>query len=692
MKNYLGRFSLGGMKMKKVICFVLVLVVLFSVSSFAEEPVYFVDANLKAAVEAALGKTSPTPTDMLALTYLYASECGISDPTGLEYATNLTYLYLRANQISDISPLASLTNLNSLDLTYNQISDISPLAGLTNLSFLSLRTNQISDISPLTALTNLVGLDLSYNQISDINPLAGLTNLVGLLLYNNQISDISPLTSLTNLDRLWLYSNQISDISPLAGLTNLVELHLYYNQISDISPLAGLTDLVGLHLYGNQISDISPLAGLTNLMHLNLDNNQISNISPLAGLMNLWYINLSSNQISNISPLAGMANLHSLYLPYNQISDIRPLAGLTNLEALGLYHNQISDISPLAGLTGLWWLFLANNQIGDISPLAGLSNLVELHLYGNQISDISPLAGLTGLGWLLLANNQISDISDLSSRTNLYQLNLTQNPLNCPAYDVHIPLMETNNPGIYLTYDPRPAYCDYQPDIDVSPVVYDFGDVELEIYRSVLITISNTGNGDLTVESLAFASDSSLDFMLVPQELPAVIPPEGSIDVAVLFAPTTEELLTAVLEIGSNDYDEAVVQVSLWGLGVVIEVPPDEQIIQIIEFIETSVAEGTLEGVGPGKSAGNRLNALINMLESTSDLIVGGYYDDAYTHLVGVLKKCDGQVPPPDFVDGEAREELADKIMELMEDLVEENISTVYQFMSWKKKRDGKDV
>lgn len=523
--------------MKRAIYFVPLLMVLYSLASFAEEPVYFPDANLKAAVEAAVGKTSPTSTDMLGLTYFYASYSGISDLTGLEYATNLRYLYLSSNQISDISPLAGLTNL----------------------------------------------------------------------------------------DRLWLYFNQISDIDPLAGLTNLTYLNLDNNHMSDISPLAGLTNLVTLYLCSNQISDISSLAGLTNLTLLNLGGNQVSDISPLTGLTNLTY----------------------LFLSYNQISDISPLGALTNLERLGLYYNPISDISPLAGLKNLGGLFLGDNQISDIRPLAGLTNLGELHLYGNQISDISAL----------------------SSLTNLYQLNLTQNPLNCPAYDIHIPMIETNNPGLYLTYDPRPAYCDYQPDIDVSPAVYDFGDVELETYRSALITISNTGNGDLTAESLAFAPDSSLDFVLVPPELPAVIPPEGSIDVEVLFAPTTEGLLTAILKIGSNDYDEPVVQVNLLGVGVVIDVAPDEQIKQITELIETSVAEGTLAGSGPGNSPTKRVSALINMLESTSDLIVGGHYDDAYAQLVDILKKCDGQVPPPDFADGEAREELTEMITELMEDL-----------------------
>lgn len=100
-------------------------------------------------------------------------------------------------------------------------------------------------------------------------------------------------------------------------------------------------------------------------------------------------------------------------------------------------------------------------------------------------------------------------------------------------------------------------------------------------------------------------------------------------------------------------------------------ITPAEQIENILETIESSVAEGTLEGIGSGKSAKNRLNALINMLESTSELIVGEYFDDAYAQLVDVLKKCDGQVSPPDFVDGEAREELADMIMELMEGLME---------------------
>ena len=72
----------------------------FSPLALAEDPVNFADTNLKDAVEAALGISDPTPTDMLALTtVLDASSRGILDLTGIEYATNLTGLYLQKNQI-----------------------------------------------------------------------------------------------------------------------------------------------------------------------------------------------------------------------------------------------------------------------------------------------------------------------------------------------------------------------------------------------------------------------------------------------------------------------------------------------------------------------------------------------------------------------------------------------------------------
>jgi hypothetical protein len=264
--------------MKRTILLIAILCVTAN-QIFAEDPVYFADANLKAAVEAALGKSDPTPSDMLGLTSLSAYSQGIADLTGVEYATNLTELDLTVNQISNISILSGLTNLTELHLGGNQISDISVLSGLTNLERLDLWDNQISDISVLSGLTNLEGLDLSYTNIN--------------------ISDISVLSGLTNLESLGLSGNQISDIVVLSGMTNLEWLDLSDNQISDISTLSGLTNLRGLYLSGNQISDISVLSGFTNLEWLDLSVNHIKDISPLSGMTNLHVLNLTYNPLNS---------------------------------------------------------------------------------------------------------------------------------------------------------------------------------------------------------------------------------------------------------------------------------------------------------------------------------------------------------------------------------------------------------
>ncbi len=242
-----------------------------------EGSVYFADPNLQAAVEAELGITDPYAADMLGLIMLDANDLGISDLTGLEFATNLTELDLHGNEIVDISPLSGLTGLTYLNLWINQISDISSLSGLTSLTNLNLWTNQISDISGLSELSNLAYLDLNANQISDMSSLSGLTSLTQLCLGDNQIIDISVLSELTNLDRLHLFKNQISDISSLSGLTSLTHLGLGDNQIIDISVLSELTNLTHLGLWSNQISDISVLTSMDALVSLLwLDGNHLN--------------------------------------------------------------------------------------------------------------------------------------------------------------------------------------------------------------------------------------------------------------------------------------------------------------------------------------------------------------------------------------------------------------------------------
>ena len=293
----------------------------------ADEQVTIPDAKLRAAIEKALGKARSAPitvADMKTLTRLEAEDAGISDLTGLEFATNLTWLLLWRNNITDISALSGLTNLTSLLLWRNNITDISALSGLTNLTWLDLNGNNITDadLLALSGLTNLTRLGLGYNNVSNVSALSGLTNLTSLYLPDNNITD--------------------ADLLALSGFTNLTSLSLEFNNITDVSALSGLTNLTFLTLASNNITDVSALSGLTNLESLRLWNNNITDVSALSGLTNLQELVLAYNNITDVSALSGLTNLQELVLAYNNITDVSALSGLTNLQELYLQKNPLS--------------------------------------------------------------------------------------------------------------------------------------------------------------------------------------------------------------------------------------------------------------------------------------------------------------------------------------------------------------
>ncbi len=138
----------------------------------------------------------------------------------------------------------------------------------------------------------------------------------------------------------------------------------------------------------------------------------------------------------------------------------------------------------------------------------------------------------------------------------------------------------------------------------------------------------------------------------------------------VTFSPTELGYASDILLIGNDSPGEEISEVSLSGVGVDSEPPPDELIQEILDFIDDSVAAGDLSGTGSGNSAENRLNALKNMIEAAGDLIEDGYYEQAYDQLESAYKKCGGESPPPDFVVGDATGGLAGLILSLM-DIVE---------------------
>jgi len=219
------------------------------------------DKNLQKAVSARLSKdvAQITKEDVSSLTYLDASDMGISSLVGLEYATKLGFLNINDNNVSDLAPISHAVpengSLNSkpsftLYADNNIISDVSPLSSISSLYRVYLDNNQITDISSLAKSTFIYDLALNDNQISDVSYLSGITNLHKLSLTNNhyavqvgEVKNINSLSKLTNLTELNLTETGINNLDFVKPLVNLEILRVKNNHITDISPISQLPKL-----------------------------------------------------------------------------------------------------------------------------------------------------------------------------------------------------------------------------------------------------------------------------------------------------------------------------------------------------------------------------------------------------------------------------------------------------------------
>ncbi|MCI0499967.1 MAG: choice-of-anchor D domain-containing protein [Planctomycetales bacterium] len=210
------------------------------------------------------------------------------------------------------------------------------------------------------------------------------------------------------------------------------------------------------------------------------------------------------------------------------------------------------------------------------------------------------------------------------------------------------------------------------PEIYVQPALlsWDFGDVEVGQSTTVLVQIYNYGTAALNVSSVTIAGDADFAITAGPAA-PLVIAPNTSlgVDFEVTFIPDAAGAAAAIVQIVSDDADESLVEVVLGGVGIVVDVPPQQQIRDILNYFDASAAGGTLLGYGPGNSPEKRLNALRNMIEAASDLINAGAYQLAAAQLDDIAKKMDGVAKPQDFVVGDAVSVLNAKVNDLMADL-----------------------
>ena len=324
------------------------------------------DAALRVALQAALGKGTPLTKDNVAtITQLNLTYDGITNLSGLEFATNLRALDLTGNTITDITPLQHLHNLTDVSLRMNKASvmpDLTPLAG-----------------TPVKSL-NLVADD-----------------------YGTQPDKMAGLAQLTSLEELEMQNNDLTTVPPVTNLPKLSYLGIAGNKLTSVQGLAGMHQLTALKVGSNQLTDYTPIASLTNLTTLSIGNNRSNDISMLRSLVNLQEATFSQMGLTNnaVEVFSYMPKLVTLSIDFNdQISDLTPLAGLRQLQSLNFSKDQVADLTPLKQLTNLTDLSLSNAQVANLAPLAGLTKLTSLNLLRNHVSDLSPLQNLQRLSYL----------------------------------------------------------------------------------------------------------------------------------------------------------------------------------------------------------------------------------------------------------------------------------------------------
>jgi len=110
------------------------------------------------------------------------------------------------------------------------------------------------------------------------------------------------------------------------------------------------------------------------------------------------------------------------------------------------------------------------------------------------------------------------------------------------------------------------------PDVAVTPLSHDYGDVYVGSSASHGFTIRNDGSADLAVTSVSLAGADAGEFTIDAGGGSATLAPGATRNVTVSFRPGSAGVRSALLRVASDDPDEPLVDAALAGTG--LAVPP----------------------------------------------------------------------------------------------------------------------
>ena len=414
-----------------------------ALNSYDESIVEIPDQALKSRLLARFDKNQDgelSKSEMSQIEYFDAYNAGITDLTGLEYATEISSLEVPYNGIKDLAPISKLPNLQYLNVKENQITKV-PDFTETNLLLYDFVWDADKQEHVQTTPRNIFGgnqilkeqfvgkfatepgedwLALnSYDESIVEIPDQALKSRLLAQFDKNQDGELSK-SEMSQIEYFDAYDAGITDLTGLEYVIGIFSLKLPFNNIEDLTSISRLPNLQILDVKGNRITKVPSFVETSlRLYETEWDADKQKEIWTTPKRI------FTGNKISreefvgkfSVIPGEDWLELNSYDTTLIEIPD-----SALKKQLVSQYDADCDGELSYGEMNSIEFLNAANCGITDLTGLEYASGLEGVNISDNNITDLTPLTKIAGLQYLYANGNQISQIPDFrGTHLKLYE-------------------------------------------------------------------------------------------------------------------------------------------------------------------------------------------------------------------------------------------------------------------------------
>ena len=414
-----------------------------ALNSYDESIVEIPDQALKSRLLARFDKNQDgelSKSEMSQIEYFDAYNAGITDLTGLEYATEISSLEVPYNGIKDLAPISKLPNLQYLNVKENQITKV-PDFTETNLLLYDFVWDADKQEHVQTTPRNIFGgnqilkeqfvgkfatepgedwLALnSYDESIVEIPDQALKSRLLAQFDKNQDGELSK-SEMSQIEYFDAYDAGITDLTGLEYVIGIFSLKLPFNNIEDLTSISRLPNLQILDVKGNRITKVPSFVETSlRLYETEWDADKQKEIGTTPKRI------FTGNKISreefvgkfSVIPGEDWLELNSYDTTLIEIPD-----SALKKQLVSQYDADCDGELSYGEMNSIEFLNAANCGITDLTGLEYAGGLEGVNISDNNITDLTPLTKIAGLQYLYANGNQISQIPDFrGTHLKLYE-------------------------------------------------------------------------------------------------------------------------------------------------------------------------------------------------------------------------------------------------------------------------------